>query len=141
MDSVLAGIIASPPAKTTAIGKTVTDPDTGLIVRDMSAVIAAVRERRQVGESYRRLTSADVPPVVPVLSEDYLRAVGVHQQLALQVPSIAPPPLPPGYHSLSPEQQLRAVLDRERDHRDAMLAAIPALQEDSDVVEAEIVDE
>lgn len=139
MDSVLAGIIASPPARTTAIGKTVVDPDTGLIVRDMTAVIAAVRERRQVGESYRRLTSADAPPLAPVVSEDYSRALAVHHQLARQAPAIARLPLPAGYAELSPEQQLAAVLDRERAHRDALLAAIPQ-PGDSITVNAEIVE-
>ena len=50
MDAVLANIVAHPPAKTTAIGKTVIDPDTGETVRDMAQVIAAIRERRQVGK-------------------------------------------------------------------------------------------
>lgn len=141
MDATLAGIIASPPARTTAIGKTVTDPDTGATVRDMSVVVAAVRERRQVGESYRRLTAADAPPLAPVPPAEYLRAERVQQDLARQAPHITRPPLPPGYSDMTPDQQLAAVLGRDRAYRDAMLAALPAAgPADDDIPEAEIVD-
>ena len=138
MDAVLADIVAHPPAKTTAIGKTVIDPDTGETVRDMTAVIAAVRERRQVGESLRRLVSADAPPAAPVVSEDYFHALRVHHELAQQAPAVTRPSLPAGYGDMSPEQQLQAVMDRERAHRNAILAAIPQ-PGDNVVVQAEIV--
>jgi hypothetical protein len=46
-------IIDRPPAKTTAIGKTVTDPDTGEIVRDQQVVVAAVREQIKIEGEFR----------------------------------------------------------------------------------------
>ena len=108
-------------------------------VLDERAVIAAVAERRALGESLRRLVSADAPPLAPVLSEDYLKADSARRQLARQVPAVTRPSLPAGYSSMSPEQQLQAVMDRERVYRDVMLAALPAPHDD-EVIDAEIVD-
>ena len=47
-------VVRFPPAKTTAIGKTVTDPDSGETVRDMSVYVAAAREQRLVLGELRR---------------------------------------------------------------------------------------
>lgn len=159
MDSRLSEIIACPPIKTTSIGRTQWDVRTCTCgvrgdtkrehtedcqvqpVLDERTVIAAVTERRALGESLRRLVSADAPPLAPVLSEDYLKADSVRRQLARQVPAVTRPSLPPGYGGMSPEQQLQAVMDRERAYRDAMLAAVPAITGLADIVEAEIVDE
>ena len=52
--SDLQKVVSRPPAKTTAIGKTVTDPDTGETVRDMSVYVAAVREQRLLTAEMRR---------------------------------------------------------------------------------------
>lgn len=134
MDSRLSDLITSPPLKTTAIGRVLTDPETGEPVRDMGAAIAAIRERRQIGESLRRLTGADTPPSrSDGLNEDQVRLMaevivarrdrGLHAAL---------PPAPDGYRDLTPEQQARADLERHR----ARLAAVPL-----DIVEAEIVDD
>ncbi len=155
MDAELARIISQGgPIKTTSIGRVMYDVRTctcragntpdhepGCEVKpvvDEGVVIAALKERRQVGESYRRLTSADAPPAAPVVSEGYLRAVQVHRELAQQAPAITRPALPAGYGDMSPEQQLQAVMNRERTHRDAILAAIPQ-PGDHVVVQAEIV--
>ena len=129
MDAVLADIVAHPPAKTTAIGKTVIDPDTGETVRDMTAVIAAVRERRQVGESYRRLTAADVPAAAPPLID--ARSLTLITEVRTEQHArdcVAPPPplapLPPGYDTLPPAEQARLELDRRRAQVAAQQAAI-----------------
>jgi hypothetical protein len=134
MNSRLSDIITSPPLKTTAIGRVMTDPETGEPVRDMGAVIATIRERRQIGESLRRLTGADTPPSrSDGLNEDQVRLMaevivarrdrGLHAAL---------PPAPDGYRDLTPEQQARADLERHR----AQLTAVPL-----GIVEAEIVDD
>jgi hypothetical protein len=80
MDAVLSGIVSAAPIKTTSIGRTQWDPRTCTCgvggatnrehdvdcevqpVLDMSVVIQAIKERRMVGESLRRLTGADQPP-------------------------------------------------------------------------------
>ena len=78
MDARLAQIIATPPVKTTSIGRTQWDPRTCTCgvggatnrehdadcevapVLDENTVIQAIKERRMVGESLRRLTGADL---------------------------------------------------------------------------------
>jgi hypothetical protein len=99
-DQVLADIIVSPPIKTTSIGRTQYDVRTctcdtkasttrdhaeGCTVQpvlDQHAVISAIKERRLVGESLRRMRGADRPqtqtPDDMALAEEataYLRAV------------------------------------------------------------------
>ena len=118
MDAVLAEIVSDPPVKVTAIGKTQYD-DQGRPVKDMGVVISAIRERRQVGESYRRLTAADVPAVTPPLidarSVTLITEVRAEQQARDR---IAPPPplapLPPGYDTLTPAEQAKIQIDRRR---------------------------
>jgi hypothetical protein len=110
MDAVLAEIVAHPPAKTTAIGKTVVDPDTGETVREMTAVIAAVRERRQVGESYRLLTAADVPaPSAPMIDARSLTLITEVCGEQERRNGIAPPPplapLPPAMTACLPQSR------------------------------------
>lgn len=79
MDATLAGIVASPPVKSTAIGRVMWDPRTCTCgvrgdtkrehaedchvvpVLDTGQVTAAVRARLAVGESYRKLVGADQP--------------------------------------------------------------------------------
>ena len=68
MDATLADIIANPPVQHSAIGKVVIDPRTGEPALNPVPVIASLRERRRVGESYRRLVGAD-----GVLAENLIR--------------------------------------------------------------------
>jgi hypothetical protein len=99
-DQVLADIISDPPIKTTSIGRTQWDPRsctcdvkagttrdhagscTVQPVLDQHAVISAIKERRLVGESLRRMRGADRPqtqtPDDMALTEEaaaYLREV------------------------------------------------------------------
>lgn len=60
MDAKLAEIIGDPPVQHSAIGKVVLGLD-GEPVRNMAIVISALKERRQVGESLRRMRGADKP--------------------------------------------------------------------------------
>jgi hypothetical protein len=135
MDDRLADIITSPPLKTTAIGRVMTDPDTGEPVRDMGAVISAIRERRQIGESLRKLTGADAPSARgPGLDEDAIRMMAevlVARRERGPLPALAA--LPPGYAAMTPEQQMRADLDLRR-------ARLSAADDDLEVIEAEIID-
>ena len=81
MDATLADIIANPPVQHSAIGKVVIDPRTGEPALNPVPVIAALRERRQVGESYRRLVGADAPapPMVAVVDNSTRILAEVHQ--------------------------------------------------------------
>jgi hypothetical protein len=116
MDSVMSDIIASPPIRATSIGRVMWDPRTCTCgvkgdtkrdhpddchvqpVLDASAVVRASAERRAIGESYRRLVSADALPRGSALTEDQVRImaeVAVRQrqfdQQATRVPSSCPP--------------------------------------------------
>jgi hypothetical protein len=57
-------VVASPPPRSSAIGKVVLWPEgherAGEIVVDESVRVAAIRERRLISESYRRLTGTDL---------------------------------------------------------------------------------
>lgn len=88
MDSRLSDIIASPPIETTSIDRTQWDPRTCTCsvrgdtkrehagdcpvqpVLDKNTVIQAIKERRMVGESLRKLTGADAPQAVSVLNDE-----------------------------------------------------------------------
>jgi hypothetical protein len=61
MDAKLAEIIANPPVQHSEIGKVVIGLD-GEPVRNVNAVIAALKERRLLGESLRRMRGADKGP-------------------------------------------------------------------------------
>jgi hypothetical protein len=85
MDARLADLIARPPIKTTSIGRTQWDPRTCTCdvkgatnrdhdpdcqvqpVLDEHLIVAAIRERRANGESYRRLTGADATQDTPFI--------------------------------------------------------------------------
>lgn len=116
MDAKLAEIIASPPAQHSAIGKIVVD-DEGNVVRNMSIVVQALKERRMVGESYRRLCGADAAPAALVLSEQlvtqYARARAVQDQMDHQAP-VPLAALPDDYSAMSAEQQAQVQLERHR---------------------------
>jgi hypothetical protein len=86
-DSVLASVIENPPVKTTSIGRTQWDPGTCTCptrartdiphaetcevkpVLDTGSVVSAVKERRLVGESLRRLRGADRTPAEEILPD------------------------------------------------------------------------
>jgi hypothetical protein len=54
-------VIASPPLMHSAIGKAIEDPrNPGTYLINETVRIAAIRERRLLSESYRRLTGADL---------------------------------------------------------------------------------
>jgi hypothetical protein len=118
MDAELSRIIASPPAKTTAIGKTVVDPDTGEIVRDQQVVVSSIRARLAVGESYRKLVNADVPapPAVAVVDNSTRILTQInefrveHGQQPYRVREPSGPPIPRDQAIA----QARAALERER---------------------------
>lgn len=165
MDSRLSDIISSPPIKTTAIGRVQWDPRTCtcgvkgdtkrdhadscdvLPVLDEALIVAAVRERRAIGESVRRLVGADAPPKVPVFDEEHLRMaaeITVIQRIrGNQAPLPALGALPGNYHALSPAEQARADLERRRPVLQAQAAAIAALpaDQDDDVTDAEVIDD
>lgn len=165
MDSRLSDIIARPPIKTTSIGRTQYDVRTCTCtvkgrtdephepgcqvqpVLDETAVIAAIKERRQIGESLRRLTGADAAPLPGVgLSEQQVRMMAevivAQRDRAQQVP-LQLAPLPGGYHDLPPEEQARLQIERHRTAKQAqdteLATALTPQPGDNDVVEAEIV--
>lgn len=67
-------IVASPPPRSSAIGKIVVFPEgherAGEIVVDEAIRVAAIRERRLISESYRRLTGTDLRASDPGTSHD-----------------------------------------------------------------------
>lgn len=145
-----AAIVEDPGPRSSAIGKIVVYPPgherAGAPVPDSSTALRAATEYRHQSESLRKLYAADRAPALPPLpEEDLIRMAEIRvaqRQLAQQVPAVTRPPLPADYGALSPEQQMRAALARERAHRDTMLAAITSPQPgDDEVTEAELVDE
>lgn len=56
----LQAIIDHPPAKTTAIGKTVVDPETNEVIRDFAVVVASVREQLKIEAAYRAMFGTDL---------------------------------------------------------------------------------
>ena len=132
MDAELSRIIASPPAKTTAIGKTVVDPDTGAIVRDQQVVVSSIRARLAVGESYRKLVNADVPapPTVAVDNRTQILVSEINQfraehlgQGPLQIPESAGGTMPVD----EARAQMNAALARHRSTPDGGLFVPPGV--------------
>ena len=144
MDSKLAEIISSPPIQHSAIGKPVIDPRSGEPVSNMSVVIQAMKERRMVGESLRKMRGADKPAPAPALNpvqlEQVAKIAAIEQHRA-QFARRAPLVLPADYGSLPPEQQARAHLAALRAAKEQQDRAIAQHQADDDIPEAEIVDE
>jgi hypothetical protein len=58
-------IVRQPPAKTTSIGRTVTAPGSGLTVRDMQVVVAAIREQGMIEDRYRGMFGLDISTCPP----------------------------------------------------------------------------
>lgn len=137
-------ITANPPLKVSAMSKPTEDPRRpGSYVVDESVTIRAIAEQNRIADRYRQMFGVDIhQPPAPLFTEQHLQVMAnveaarsrLAQQASISVPR---PALPAGYAALNPEQQMRAALDRERAHRDALLAA----QADDDVVDAEIVDD
>ncbi len=67
-------VVSSPPPRSSAIGKVVLWPEgherAGEIVVDESVRVAAIRERRLISESYRRLTGTDLQHADRTMSRD-----------------------------------------------------------------------
>jgi hypothetical protein len=107
-------------------------------------IVASVKERRQLGESLRRLTGADAPPKLPVFDEAAMvkaAEIRVAQRLLDAQAPVTLAALPADYAAMTPEQQMRADLERRGAAIQIQRAAIAQHQaEDDDVAEAEIVD-
>jgi hypothetical protein len=120
LDSRLAAIASSPPVRTTSIGRTQWDVRTCTCsvkaatnrdhepgcevqpVLDMSVVIAAMKERRQVGESLRKMRGADRPPPAAAFDPDQLRQIDeIRQEQARRIAAgTTPAELPrPAWHA------------------------------------------
>jgi hypothetical protein len=86
-DAELSRIIEHPPLKTTAIGKVVLDPRTGEYVVDKTVIISAIKERRLVGESIRRMRGADKPVTVatPDESAEFAEAMAFVGQITAEI--------------------------------------------------------
>lgn len=158
-------IVQHPPIRTTSIGRVQFDPRTcscGLEksnsttqehapdcnvqpVLDMAAVTGAIKTQLAVEAQYRAMFGVDLATRPgPGFDEDALLKLAeirvAQRQLTARAPVTAIPALPPGYSSLSPEQQMRADLER----RGAVIRAQRAAadhQADDDVVEAEIAED
>jgi hypothetical protein len=163
MDSRLSDIISAPPIKTTSIGRTQWDPRTCTCgvradtkrehaddcpvqpVLDENTVIAAIKERRMVGESLRRLTGADAPPTVNGLTEAQIYTLARIEALKDQRAQYAPlriAPAPAGYARMTPSEQAADAIARELSAKEDQDAALRALPPDgADIPEAEIVDD
>lgn len=115
MDAKLAEIIAHPPVQHSAIGKVVLGLD-GEPVVNMTVVIAAIKERRMVGESLRKLRGADKP--AQTSKEEAERQLEAH---------------------MAPIRAQRAADEAELAGYRALAAAIPRPGDD-DITEAEVVD-
>ena len=119
MDSVLTGIVASPPVKTTSIGRTQWDvrtctcdvkaatnrdhaPDCQVQpVLDVGQVISAVQGRLAVGESLRKLVGADaVAPTAVLDARTQILLADINQDRVarghrpIQLPEPAPATIP-----------------------------------------------
>lgn len=163
MDSRLSDIIAAPPIKTTAIGRVQWDPRTCSCgvkgdtkrdhadscdvqpVLDEALVVSAVKERRMVGESVRRLVGADAPPKLPAFDEAAivkLAEIRVAQRLLSAQAPVTLPALPADYTTMTAEHQMRANLERHGAAIQIQRAAITQDPgNDDDMPEAEIIDE
>lgn len=115
-------------------------PRAGEIVEDESIRARAIDNARKATGDYVRLTGAELGPSGATLPEVFIirlaEARAAQEHLDRQAPAIPLPPLPDGYRSMTPQQQMRAELDRRRVHVDAQRAAINAAP---DIIDAEIV--
>lgn len=117
-------VIASPPEMHSAIGKIILDSQ-GHPVLNEGVRIAAIRERRLLSESYRRLTGADLA-AAGRMGEDEARAAAQASLAQLRA------------HR---EAEIADLKQREADvtRRERALAAVPQPGDDQ-VIDAEIVD-
>ncbi len=120
-------VIASPPLMHSAIGKAIEDPrNPGTYLINESVRVGAIRERRLLSESYRRLTGADLAASARTGEEEARAAAHAHiAQLA------------------AARQAERDEMDHLRAQlaeRDRALAALPQPGDDQ-ITDAELVDD
>jgi hypothetical protein len=138
-------IVDRPPEQHSAIGKVVVGSD-GRPVINATAVIGANREQLKIETQYRAMFGVDLATRPgPVLDERQIIMMAevraVQQYRAQQAPLPALPALPSGYQSMSPDEQMRASMDRLRAAKQAQDAAIAQRQAEDEIVDAELVDD
>lgn len=140
-------IVRNPPIKVTSIGRTQWDPrtctcptgartdqphDNGCHVEPvlaMGEVTNAIRTQLAIEQQYRQMFGCDLGTRPgPLLDEAHLimraEITVARQYMDRQAPAIPLAPLPPGYHALPPDEQMRIQLDRGRDQVSAQRAII-----------------
>jgi hypothetical protein len=131
-----------PPEQHSAIGKVVGSDGRPII--NATAVIGAIREQLKIETQYRAMFDLATRPG-PVFDEDALLKLAeirvAQRQLAAQAPAVTLPGLPADYTTMSPQEQMRADLERRVAAIRAQRAAITAPPADDDVVEAEIAED
>ena len=140
-------IVDRPPEQHSAIGKVVVGSD-GRPVINATAVIGAIREQLKIETQYRAMFGVDLATRPgPVFDEDALLKLAeirvAERQLAAQGPAVTLPALPAGYSAMSPAEQAAADLERRAAAMRAQRAAIaaPAVEDQADIVEAEVVED
>lgn len=173
MDSRLSQIIGRAPVKTTSIGRTQwdvrtctcdvkaatnRDHDPGCQVQpvlDENTVISAIRERRQIGESLRKLTGADAPgsPLVDARTQVIVSEINVARAARghgpLRIPEPASATIPHDQAAAAASAALAALQPLADELRAEAVArgfaeaakARAVAGPDDDVAEAEIVDD
>lgn len=142
-------IVKQPPIKTTSIGRTQFDPRTCTCgvgaatsrdhaddcevapVLDMTTVTGAIKLQLAIEAQYRQMFGVDLAtrPGPLLAEEELIRQAEIRvlqRQMALHAPAPPLPPLPAGYGILTPEEQMRAQVDRQRAQLQAHQAAIAA---------------
>jgi hypothetical protein len=138
-------IVQSPPEMHSAIGRIIIGSD-GTPIINASAVTAAIKTQLQIEAQYRAMFGVDLATRPgPVLDERQIIMMAevraVQQYRAQQAPLPALPALPSGYQSMSPDEQMRASMDRLRAAKQAQDAAIAQRQAEDEIVDAELVDD
>jgi hypothetical protein len=128
-----------------SIGKIIIGSD-GKPIINVSAVVQAMKAQLSIEAQYRQIFGCDLGTRPgPVMLEDQvlmLAKIQAVQEYRATLASLQMVPLPPGYATMTPQQQMRAGLDGHRAakaEQDAAIAALPPA--DDDVVDAEIVDD
>lgn len=130
-------IVDRPPIKSTSIGRVMWDPRSctcgvhGDTKRDhapdcevepvlaMNDVVGAIKAQLAVEQQFRAMFGTDLAARPGPVLDDHERIKWAeiqlaHRQLSAQAPALPPPALPANYHSLPPDQQAQADLDRRR---------------------------
>jgi len=136
-------IVREPPEQHSAIGKVVIGSN-GKPVINATAVISAVREQLKIEQQYRAMFGVDLAtrpgPTFDEAALLKLAEIRVVQRQLAHVP-VPLPALPADYATMTPNQQMRADLERRGTALREQRAAIAQRQADDDVVEAEIVED